>query len=68
MKASLVMRDRETDSWWSIMTSSAIGGALQGTELDELPIGEKTTWADWRRRYPATLVLSVDGGQHKGNL
>ena len=33
MKASLVMRDRETDSWWSIMTSTAIGGALQGAEL-----------------------------------
>ena len=67
MKASLVMRDRETDSWWSIMTSTAIGGALQGAELDELPIGEKTTWADWRRRHPNTLVLSVDGEEHHSN-
>ena len=67
MKASLVMRDRETDSWWSIMTSTAIGGALQGAELDELPIGEKTTWADWRRRHPDTLVLSVDGEEHHSN-
>ena len=23
------MRDRETDSWWSIMTSDAIGGELE---------------------------------------
>ena len=30
MDASLVMRDRETDSWWSIMTSDAIGGELDG--------------------------------------
>ena len=28
LDASLVMRDRETDSWWSIMTSDAIGGDL----------------------------------------
>ena len=67
LQASLVMRDRETDSWWSIMTSTAIGGALQGAERDELPIGEKTTWADWRRRHPNTLVLSVDGEEHHSN-
>ena len=36
-QASLVMRDRETDSWWSIMTSEAIGGELDGADLVELP-------------------------------
>ena len=61
------MRDRETDSWWSIMTSTSIGGALDGAELDELPLGEKTTWADWWRRHPDTVVLSVDGEQHRIN-
>lgn len=64
MSASLVMRDRETDSWWSIMTSDAIGGTLEGAELDELPNGEKTTFGDWAARYPETLVLSVDGVEH----
>ena len=44
LSASLVMRDRQTDSWWSIMTSKAIGGPLEGTALPELPVGEKTTW------------------------
>ena len=52
-KATLVMRDRETDSWWSIMTSNAIGGELEGAELVELPVGEKTTWGAWRARHPA---------------
>ena len=64
MSASLVMRDRETDSWWSIMTSTAIGGELAGEELVELPLGEKITWGDWVRRYPTTLLLSIDGRQH----
>ena len=58
------MRDRETDSWWSIMSSSAIGGALDGTQLSELPVGEKATWSDWVSRYPGTLVLSVEGSEH----
>ena len=67
MDASLVMRDRETDSWWSIMTSDAIGGELDGTDLVELPRGEKVIWKDWRQRHPDTLVLSVDGEEHVDN-
>jgi len=67
MDASLVMRDRETDSWWSIMTSDAIGGDLDGAKLVVLPAGEKVTWKDWRQRYPDTLVLSVEGEEHVDN-
>ncbi len=65
MEASLVMRDRETDSWWSIMTSTAIGGAMAGADLVELPLGEKTTWRSWKERHPDTLVLSVHGREHE---
>jgi hypothetical protein len=65
MQASLVMRDRETDSWWSIMTSTAVGGQLEGTELIELPLGQKTTWKEWLAGHPDTLVLSVDGREHE---
>jgi len=61
------MRDRETDSWWSIMTSDAIGGDLQGADLEELPVGEKATWKAWRQRHPETLVLSVEGEEHVDN-
>jgi len=63
-EASLVMRDRETDSWWSIISGEAVGGDLTGEKLDELPVGEKVRWSEWRRRYPETLVLSVDGQEH----
>jgi len=64
MSASLIMRDRETDSWWSIMTSTAIGGALDGAELVEMPVSVKAQWADWVAEHPDTLVLSVDGETH----
>ena len=64
MDASLIMRDRETDSWWSIMTSDAIGGELDGVDLVELPAGEKATFSDWKKRHPDTLVLSVGGEEH----
>lgn len=64
MQGTLVMRDRETDSWWSIMTGRALGGALEGERLRELPVGEKVTWGEWRRRHPDTKVLSIDGVEH----
>jgi len=62
--ASLVLRDRETDSWWSIMSSDAIGGELEGADLVELPFASKTTWKEWVARHPDTRVLSVDGTEH----
>jgi hypothetical protein len=65
--AALIMRDRETDSWWSIMSSNSIGGELEGADLEELPVGEKTTWKRWRQKHPDTLVLSVEGEEHVEN-
>lgn len=63
-EATLVMRDRETDSWWSIMSGDAIGGDMKGEKLIELPVGEKVQWGEWKERYPLTMVLSVDGAEH----
>lgn len=54
------MRDRETDSFWSLMTSEVIAGKLAGTKINELPIGTKTTWKKWRNKHPKTVVLSVN--------
>jgi hypothetical protein len=64
MNAALVMRDRETDSWWSIITGHAIGGTLSGVSLIEIPVGEKIQFGEWRRRHPKTVVLSVGGVEH----
>lgn len=55
------MQDRETDTYWSIMTNTAIEGKFSGTELEELPVGVKMLWQDWRALYPHTRVLSVNG-------
>lgn len=62
--AALVMADKETDSYWSIMTGDALAGPLEGTELEELPMGKKMQWKEWVAEHPDTLVLSVDGREH----
>lgn len=61
LHSSLVMQDRETDTYWSIMKGEAIGGELKGERLVELPVGSKMQWKDWVQLHPDTLVLSVRG-------
>jgi len=61
MQSSLVMQDKQTDTYWSIMTGDAVGGALEGTDLIELPVSKKVQWKDWVSEHPDTLVLSVRG-------
>lgn len=60
-QSALVMQDDRSGSYWATVTAEAIGGPEQGRNLEELPISEKTTWGEWRRRHPDTIVLSVDG-------
>ena len=64
MDASLVMRDRETDSWWGMIRGEALAGPMKGAPLVELPVSSKSTWREWRAEHPASSVLSVDGAEH----
>lgn len=67
LHAALVMQDKETDSYWPIMTGEAIAGPYAGTRLEELPAGVKAQWRDWVAAHPDTRVLSVGGIEHVEN-
>ncbi len=53
---ALVMYDRDTGSYWSQVNASAITGPHQGKTLAEIP-SVVTTWGEWRKMHPGTLVL-----------
>lgn len=59
--SDVLLYDRATQSLWSQILSTAISGPLKGTTLLPVPLTH-TSWADWRRRHPATEVLSTDTG------
>jgi hypothetical protein len=61
---SLVLQDKETDSYWSIMKGMSIAGELAETSLKELPVGTKLQWWEWVDIHPNTRVLSVNGLEH----
>jgi hypothetical protein len=54
--ANEVQKDLETGSSWQQATGEAIDGPLKGTRLKLYP-SVRTTWAEWRKRYPHTMVL-----------
>ena len=51
-----VFGDRETGSHWQQSTLEAISGPLKGQHLELYPF-LLTSWGEWRRRHPNTLVL-----------
>ena len=59
--SDVLLYDRATMSLWSQILQTAVSGPLKGTRLQAVPLTH-TSWADWRRRYPTTLVLSTDTG------
>lgn len=58
-KDALVMYDRETGSLWTQVDGSVLRGALAGARLQPVP-AMQTTWKEWKRLHPDTLVLKKD--------
>ncbi|MEM9828318.1 MAG: DUF3179 domain-containing protein [Planctomycetota bacterium] len=64
-RSNKLMFDESTKSLWSSLTGKPVIGPLAGNglRLDTLPV-VTTTWGQWKRRHPETLVLSLETG-HK---
>ena len=60
----MLLHDRQSESLWFQLMGEAVSGPMNGTRLITIPL-EHTTWADWRRRHPATLVMSRETGYRR---
>ncbi len=61
--SDVLLYDRESESLWSQIAKRAVSGTLKGEQLNPV-VTSHTTWADWQRRYPDTVVLS----EHTGHV
>lgn len=59
--SDVLLYDRTTESLWSQLMAKAISGPLSGTRLEMIP-SEQTTWENWRKRYPQTMVMTTNTG------
>jgi hypothetical protein len=57
-KDMLVLRDRETGTYWTPATGRALSGPLSGETLTILPAAVTTAEA-WRELYPSTVCLDT---------
>ena len=53
---SLVLIDKETQSYWSHLLGEAMRGKLTGAVLKPIP-SVMTDWKKWRKRYPQSTVV-----------
>ncbi|MDP3333390.1 MAG: DUF3179 domain-containing protein [Methylococcaceae bacterium] len=59
--SDVLLYDRQTQSLWSQILSKAVTGPMKSNTLTTVPITH-TSWADWRKQQPDTLVLSDETG------
>ena len=62
--SDVLLFDRETESLWSQLMNQAISGSMREKRLLPLAITH-TTWLDWHKRFPDTLVLSEETGYYR---
>ena len=62
-RSNKLMYDRQTRTLWNQLTGEPVLGELagQGIELEILPV-VLTSWADWSREHPETVVLALETG------
>jgi hypothetical protein len=65
-RSNKLMYDHATKSLWSTFSGTPVVGPLvgKGIELKVLHV-VTTTWKEWRKRHPQTLVLSLDTGHRR---
>lgn len=59
--SDVLLYDRQTESLWSQIISEAISGPMQGHRLKRIKTTH-TSWGDWLKQHPDTLLLSEDTG------
>ncbi|MEM9940283.1 MAG: DUF3179 domain-containing (seleno)protein [Planctomycetota bacterium] len=58
-EGNMVIKDTETESFWSVIRAEAMKGEYKGTQLDHFPI-LITTWGKWTELHPNTTVFLAD--------
>ncbi len=63
---ALIFYDRESGSYWSQIDGRSVNGKYKGKQLEELP-SIQTTWGQWKKMHPDTMVLKPDKRSRGGS-
>lgn len=62
--SDVLLYDRESESLWSQVMRQAVSGPVKGAPLVQLA-ARHTTWREWRREFPDTVVQSFETGHER---
>jgi hypothetical protein len=63
-RSDLLLYDRETESLWSQISSTAVTGPSRGQRLSQVRT-RIMPWGRWRKQHPDTTVLTRDTGHRR---
>ena len=63
-QSDMLLYDRKTESLWSQIKTEAVTGPLTGARL-KLLSSTQTSWRQWKKKHPRTLVLSQRTGHRR---
>jgi len=63
-RSDLLLYDRETESLWSQISSTAVTGPSRGRRLSQVRT-RIMPWGRWRKQHPDTTVLTRDTGHRR---
>lgn len=66
VNGTIILRDRETGTYWAPFDGEGLEGELAGRRLDRLPTF-LTTWEDWRQRHPESDVIYAQSSLRQGH-
>jgi len=66
LNSNLVMYDRQSgpQSYWPQILGTSITEPYKGERLEQFPLAW-TTWGKWKKKHPATEVLTTDTGYNR---
>lgn len=65
-RSNKLMYDKDTQSLWNTTWGEPVIGPLVGKDIQlERSFLVTTTWGEWKRRHPATTVLSLETGYRR---
>jgi hypothetical protein len=63
---ALIFYDRGTESYWSQIDGRSVNGEHKGKRLTKYP-SLQTTWGEWKKLHPETLVLKPSKRSREGS-
>lgn len=63
-QSDVLLYDKKTESLWSQLMAQAVAGPRVGEHLSMLPLTH-TSWQQWLKAHPNTMVLSRHTGYHR---